>query len=144
MFIYNKDGTLTRTVDWKLFSAKNGKYGQVKVSGKTEYIHRIIWEIHNGKIPDGMEIDHINREKSDNRIENLRLVTRLENNQNWFKKFNKTGLSGVYKSPKKEKRKKMFYAEIFHNGKKKRLGRFICPIIAHVAYMNDKRICRGF
>ena len=42
--------------------------------------HRIIWEAVNGQpIPEGMEINHINGIKHDNRIENLELVTRLEN-----------------------------------------------------------------
>ncbi|QLP02863.1 HNH endonuclease [Enterobacter hormaechei] len=41
--------------------------------------HRIIWEMHNGPIPDGLVIDHINRNRSDNRLENLRVVTRRDN-----------------------------------------------------------------
>ena len=36
----------------------------------------------NGDIPDGMEIDHINRDRYDNRIENLRLVTKSQNSLN--------------------------------------------------------------
>ena len=44
--------------------------------------HRMIFEYFNGTIPEKMEIDHINRIKIDNRIENLRLCTRSENLKN--------------------------------------------------------------
>lgn len=44
--------------------------------------HRFIWEAFNGEIPEGMEIDHINTNRSDNRLENLRLVSSSENKRN--------------------------------------------------------------
>ena len=42
-------------------------------------VHRIIWNIHYGKIPKGMIIDHINNDSLDNRIENLQCITQSEN-----------------------------------------------------------------
>lgn len=36
--------------------------------------HRIVWELHNGPIPDGLTIDHIDGDKTNNSIENLRLA----------------------------------------------------------------------
>ena len=42
-------------------------------------VHRIIYETFVGPIPDGMEIDHINAIRDDNRLENLRLVTHKDN-----------------------------------------------------------------
>ena len=44
--------------------------------------HRFVYEYFNGKIPDGLQIDHINRDRTDNRISNLRVVTHRENMQN--------------------------------------------------------------
>jgi hypothetical protein len=38
-------------------------------------IHRVVWVWHHGAIPDGMVVDHIDRNKENNRVENLRLVS---------------------------------------------------------------------
>lgn len=45
-------------------------------------VHRLVWETFNGKITDGMEIDHINTIRDDNRLSNLRVVTSKENSNN--------------------------------------------------------------
>lgn len=45
-------------------------------------VHRLIWTSFNGPIPKGMEINHLNEDKTDNRLENLNLLTRTEN-VNW-------------------------------------------------------------
>ena len=42
-------------------------------------VHRLIWIYHNGNIDENLYIDHINRKRNDNRIENLRLVSSHEN-----------------------------------------------------------------
>lgn len=58
--------------------------------------HRVIWEMFNGPIPNGMEIDHINHIRDDNRIENLRMVTKQSNMENKSKyKNNTSGFTGV-------------------------------------------------
>jgi hypothetical protein len=49
---------------------------------KVRGAHRIIWESVNGPIAKGFEVDHINGVRDDNRIVNLRLVNRTQNNQN--------------------------------------------------------------
>jgi len=55
------------------------KYGDKKK--RTRTVSRFVWEHFNGEIPMGYEIDHINGVRTDNRIENLRCVTPLENNR---------------------------------------------------------------
>ncbi len=57
-------------------------YWQCKVKNKQWYLHRLIWLWHGNKLIQGMQIDHINRNPSDNRIENLRQVTPSKNRQN--------------------------------------------------------------
>lgn len=44
-----------------------------------QLVHRVMWETFVGPIPEGMQIDHINGDKTDNRLENLELVTCKEN-----------------------------------------------------------------
>lgn len=71
-------------------------YVYIRFMGKLRQAHRIIWEMHHGPIPEGMEIDHINHVTDDNRIENLRLVTRKENCKNVSMSVtNKSGVVGV-------------------------------------------------
>jgi hypothetical protein len=54
----------------------------VSFDGKHHSRSHIVWEMHNGPIPEGMQIDHINRNPCDDRLENLRVVTCRQNQQN--------------------------------------------------------------
>ena len=46
---------------------------------KSARVHRLVWEAFNGSIPEGMQINHLNEIKTDNRLENLSLCTAKEN-----------------------------------------------------------------
>ena len=62
-------------------------------------LHHAVWAVCNGRFPE-QQIDHINGNKQDNRIENLREVSDSENKMNMvypWKSNAKTGLPGVYK-----------------------------------------------
>ena len=54
-----------------------------KLGSKPYKAHRYIWEHYNGPIKPGLEIDHINGNRADNRIENLQAVTKEQNNNRW-------------------------------------------------------------
>ena len=63
---------------------QDNKYRKGMVRGVGDREHRLVWIFHNGTIPEGMQIDHIDADgpKDDNRIENLRLATHSQNMQN--------------------------------------------------------------
>ena len=98
---------------------KNNKRKHVK-------LHKVLlW------CPDGYQIDHINGNTLDNRLENLRIVTRAQNQWNSkISKNNKCGYKGVCWAKSKNKYK----AEIMKHGKKYFLEHFDCPKEAHEAY----------
>ena len=59
--------------------------------------HRIVWEMFHGAIPDGMVVDHFDRDVGNNRIVNLRVVTNRDNCQNRrTHPLNKSGVIGVH------------------------------------------------
>lgn len=69
---------------------------EVRVKEKPYLAHRVIYEMHNGSIPKGKNVDHINRKSTDNRVENLRVVTTQENMRNRkIHPRNKSGKLGV-------------------------------------------------
>lgn len=77
-------------------SPKDG-YIQIIIEQRQYRAHRLAWLLMTGAFPPkGYEIDHINRDRSDNRWTNLRLVTRSQNNMNaGLRSDNRSGQKGV-------------------------------------------------
>lgn len=74
----------------------NSGYRRIWVNGVVESAHRIIYEMFNGPIPEGMEIDHRDGNRDNNRIDNLRLASIPQNKQNSVvHRDSKTGIKGV-------------------------------------------------
>lgn len=102
------------------FTAKMRRYGCGSVLGFDFLAHRVAWAIHYGVWPSG-EIDHINGNPSDNRIENLRDVDHKDNMRNVKKlSTNNSGVVGVCWDKYYGK-----WLATIHNGKKQEsIGRF--------------------
>ena len=75
---------------------KSNGYIVINIKGKLCYAHRLVFELEGG-IPDGMEVDHINGDASDNRRNNLRLCSSRQNSYNTRRPVtNKTGIKSVH------------------------------------------------
>lgn len=95
-------------------------YRYISVQNRLYKAHRLAWLYHYGNWPKD-QIDHINRNRSDNRISNLRDVTNKQNHQNRSKSSNNTsGHPGV----SWHKQKSKWVARITHNQKLIHLGYF--------------------
>jgi hypothetical protein len=119
--VYTKTGRLTKV---KKGTKAGGihPYGYVKmrVDDKKYMAHRLIWKMFNKDFETGT-LDHINNNRSDNRIENLRIATHSENTRNAvLRKDNTSGVKGVNWN----KRDMRWTASIRVNGKRKALGNF--------------------
>lgn len=95
---------------------------------KSYKAHRLAWLYVHGEWPSKL-MDHINGNKTDNRIENLRLVSSRQNNQN--RKSHRLGrLQGCHKI------KNLWQARILINGVRKNLGCYKTEQQAHEAYLH--------
>lgn len=123
-----------------LFSLKNGKRTlmtpQLHYRGYYEYFlyangkrktfkaHRLVYMAHVGPIPDGMQIDHVNGVKTDNRVSNLELVTNRENTMRYRNtdrgRCKSSGHPGVYWDEQRHKWQVCLHV----GGTRLHLGRF--------------------
>jgi hypothetical protein len=115
-------------------------YRVIVIDKKIYKEHRLAWFYHHKKWPEN-QLDHINRIKDDNRIENLRECVNSENCQNRNMQSNNTsGYTGVNWS----KQCKKWRAEICVNNKNKYLGLFENFDDAIIAYDNAKKLYHDF
>ena len=130
LFYQDKD---TGTLHWKAPRAPRCKPGDiagwidnkgyrvVEVEGRSYRCHRLVWLMHHGSWPEN-SIDHINRDRLDNRIENLRDVSNMHNCRNRnLEVTNKSGHTGV----SWHKASNRWTAQISVNRKVKYLGIYL-------------------
>ena len=142
LFNYEPDTGLVR---WKVSSARRIKVGDtagyinkrgymvVGIGGTLYFLHRVIWKLQTGEDPMDMDIDHRDRNPSNNKWNNLRLVDRSINIHNRNLTKNKTGFTGVCKEGNR------YRPQLVVKGKKYYLGLFHTPEQAHQAYLKKKQ-----
>lgn len=122
---------------WKVVFSNRLKVGQLAgdkcgrgyrriMLGKQHYkMHRLIWIMFNGEIPEDLVVDHIDRDITNNSITNLRLFTKSQNALN---------VSKEYKGVTFDRTRNKWRAQISINNSTKFLGRFDTKELAEEAY----------
>lgn len=133
-FIWKKKIGARSVIGVRAGNFRKDGYLAIQIDGTKYKGHRLAWLWVTGRWPEE-EIDHRNGSHGDNRWENLRSATHFVNaqNQRIARRDNVCGFLGVCKSGEN------FRAYINENGKKKHLGSFQTPQLAHAAYLKAKR-----
>ena len=116
--------------------AKPGEYAQIRVGGRNYKGHKLAVYWYTSMYP-FEDVDHRDGNKANNRIDNLRMVGTLGNNQNIRgpRSNNKIGFLGVFRCKMTMK----WRATICAEGIRHHLGTFETPALAHAAYVKAKR-----
>jgi hypothetical protein len=122
--IGNRAGCLNNDGHWK-----------IRIEGKYYYASRLAWLFMYGYFPNG-QLDHKNRNRSDNRISNLRQATHGQNMMN-KKVYGRIGFKGVSQD------RKIWRARLQIDGVTIRLGQFPTPEAAHAAYCEVAKKLHG-
>jgi hypothetical protein len=129
LFEYREDGNLIRKISvtsnarvGDIAGSPNDRgYWLVNIDHKRCSVHRLIFLYHHGYLTPGMDIDHIDGNPGNNRIENLREVTHTQNIQNSkINSKNTSGVKGVYW----DKQRSKWRTGIKVEGKKTDLGSY--------------------
>jgi hypothetical protein len=143
VFAYFRYDPETGIIKWKINNGvKNLKgktaghlnkegYIEIRFKGKNYQGHRIAYALGRNTLDIPSALDHINRDRSDNRLENLRAATAQENSCNTSKRKNTTS---KYKGVSWYRRYQKWQAHIRHNGKSRYLGMYATEEKAHAAY----------
>lgn len=115
LYWISKGTAKTRVIGTRVGSlCKTSGYRLVGINKHVYREHHLVWLLFNDKFPDGV-IDHINHDKADNRIENLRDISQSENTRNQSARRNtSSGEQGIWYC----KTRQRWIAEIKLNGKK--------------------------
>jgi len=143
LFHYNEvTGIFTRKTHGKRDITHVDSNGYISgfIDGKKRRVHRMAWIYSHGECALGMEVDHINRDKTDNRISNLRVATKSQNQTNSPKQLsNKSGRKGVcwHKASGK------WISQISYAGKVIYLGLYKTIDEAYVVYCKENTKLNG-
>ncbi len=96
------------------------------------YMHRMIVDV-----PDGMDVDHMNRNRADNRRCNLRVATRSQNSWNNERPVGISGLRGV------QRQKNRWLAKMKFQGKNMHIGSYLTPEEASAAFKAKAKELHG-
>ena len=113
-------------------------YRYVRLDGQLFLGHRVAWAIYYGAWPDH-DLDHVNMDKSDNRIANLRSAPRASNIANAPSRSRKGLPKGCYQL----KGRQRWYSQIRIDGAIKRLGTFDTVEAAAAAFEREHRATHG-
>lgn len=123
-------------------NVRDDGYRKFQLHKRRYLTHRVVYALLHGSCEG--EIDHINRNPSDNRPSNLRAATRSQQNMNRARRVNKNGFSGVYRHPGTTKGHiKVYTARVRISGKCKSLGYYKTPEEAHAVYLNAIKTHHG-
>ncbi len=136
IFVWKSRASNRIKVGQEAGSTHGSGYTQINVDGQNYLAHRLAWLYVHGEWPKHV-IDHINGDRKDNRIENLRDVPHPINAQNIRRPMstNTSGFLGVSWSRKD----KSYVAHISVQNRTKCVGAFRSAIQAHDAYLSAKR-----
>lgn len=115
----NKAGLKVGNYASKNLGTRNARYVTTKINGQHWCIHKLIFLWHHGYVPD--QLDHINRDTLDNRIENLRVATAAQNASNRKLFANSTSKA---KGVSWNKRAGKWFVYVDINKKRKNIGYF--------------------
>lgn len=117
-------------------------YLQIRFRMKFYSSHRLAWGFHYGAMPEGL-IDHIDGEKTNNRISNLRQATGLQQQKNLLRDPQYQAKSGYQGVQRNHQKTGGWSARISHGAKSIYLGTFPTPEAAHEAYQAKWREFAG-
>lgn len=111
----------------------------IRINGRGYRAHRLAWLWTDGNWPSS-DLDHINGNRSDNRVANLREATRAQNNMNArLRGDNKTGFKGVFFN----KQNRRWQARVTKDGRQIHAGCFDTAEQAHAAYYEAAKLHFG-
>jgi hypothetical protein len=113
-------------------------YRRIKIDGLLHMAHRLVWAYHFDQVPE--YIDHIDGNKCNNTIGNLRPATKIQNGYNIpLRANNKSGVKGVYWAAREQK----WVAELSVNRKIQRIGSFDDLELADLVAMEARNKYHG-